>query len=198
VSRARRAAAAVEAADGPWLNPDDEGTRLLVFALPPPELLATGCVAAMVLPAAAIDDDARAVRRTYRLPLLVRGEATVGQGGEVDGVHVSAPEQVTRARQTLGRDALIGVDCGLSRHAAMVAGEAGADYVLFGSLDLAPPGAVTDLVVWWRELFVLPCAAAGRFSPETAVALAAAGADFLATLEADAILAQAICTHGSH
>ena len=56
----------------------------------------------------------------------------------------------------------------------MVAGEAGADYVLFGSLDLVPPGAVTDLVLWWRELFVLPCAAAGRLSPETARALAAA------------------------
>jgi thiamine-phosphate pyrophosphorylase len=85
----------------------------------------------------------------------------------------------------------------MSRHAAMVAGEAGADYVQFGSLDLAPPGAVIDLVAWWHELFVLPCAAAGRFSPATARTLAEAGADFLATPEADALLAEAILAHGS-
>jgi thiamine-phosphate pyrophosphorylase len=197
VSRARRAAAAVEAADGPWLEPgDEEGTRLLLFAVPTPELLASGCLAAMVLPATAIDDEVRALRLQHRLPLLVRGEPSAAV--ELDGAHLAAPELVARTRQTLGRDALIGVDCGLSRHAAMVAGEAGADYVLFGSLDLAPPGAVTDLVVWWRELFVLPCAAAGRFSPETAGALADAGAELLATSEADASLVQAIRIHGSH
>ena len=197
MSRARRAAAAVEAADGPWLDPGDEGTRLLLFAVPTPELLASGCLAAMVLPATAIDDEVRALRLRHRLPLLVRGEPAATRGAELDGAHLAAPELVARTRQTLGRDVLIGVDCGLSRHAAMVAGEAGADYVLFGSLDLAPPGAVTDLVVWWRELFVLPCAAAGRFSPEAAAALADAGADFLATSEADASLVQAIRIHGS-
>ncbi len=74
MSRARRAAAAVEAADGPWLDPGDEGTRLLLFAVPTPELLASGCLAAMVLPAAAIDDEVRALRLRHRLPLLVRGE----------------------------------------------------------------------------------------------------------------------------
>ncbi len=198
MSRARRGAAAAEAADGPWLDPGEAATRLLLFAVPTPELLATGCVAAMVLPQAAIDDVAGEVRRRHRLPLLVRGAPAAASRVEVDGAHLAAAEEVARARQTLGRDALIGVDCGLSRHAAMVAGEAGADYVLFGSLDLAPPGAVTDLVAWWRELFVLPCAAAGRYSPETAAAMADAGADFLATSEADASLAQAVRIHGSH
>ena len=72
-----------------------------------------------------------------------------------------------------------------------------ANDVLFGSLDLAPPGAVTDLVTWWRELFVLPCAAAGRFSPESARRMSAAGAEFIATLEADAALAEALLIDGS-
>jgi thiamine-phosphate pyrophosphorylase len=197
VTRGRRQAAAADAADGPWVEPEEAGTGLLLFGRPSAELLATGVVAAFVLPAAAMDEAALALRRQHRLPLLLRGDALAAREVEADGVHLADAEDVARARQLLGRQALIGVDCGLSRHAAMVAGEAGADYVLFGSLDLAPPGAVMDLVVWWRELFVLPCAAAGSYSPETARAMAEAGADFLATSEADAALATAIRTDGS-
>ena len=197
MTRARARAHAAESADGPWLDPGDERTRLLLFHRPAPDALATGAVAALVLPPAAIDEAALTLRREHRLPLLVRGDPAVAQVHALDGVHLAGPEQVQQARQMLGSQGLIGVDCGLSRHAAMVAGEAGADYVLFGSLDLAPPGALTDLVTWWRELFVLPCAAAGRFTPETARAMAAAGADFIATSEADAALALAVLTHGS-
>ena len=197
MSRSRPKAAAADAADGPWLEPEEARTRLLLFALPSADLLASGAVAALVLGPALLDEAARRLRREHRLPLLLRGEAASAAREELDGVHLADAEEVARARQLLGRQALIGVDCGLSRHAAMVAGEAGADYVTFGSLDLAPPGAVTDLVVWWRELFVLPCAAAGRYSPESARAMAEAGADFLATSEADAALAAAIRTDGS-
>ena len=198
MSRRRTRAAAADAADGPWLEPGDERTRLLLFGVPELAVLASGAVAALVLPPTALTAEVLALRREHRLPLLLRGDPALAREHGLDGVHLADGEAVADARRALGRGALIGVDCALSRHAAMVAGEAGADYVLFGSLDLAPPGAVTDLVVWWRELFVLPCAAAGRFSPETAAALADAGADFLATSEADASLVQAIRIHGSH
>jgi thiamine-phosphate pyrophosphorylase len=197
VSRSRTRAAAADAADGPWLEPGDERARLLLFGVPEPAVLASGAVAALVLPPAALTAEVLALRHQHRLPLLLRGDHALARDRGLDGVHLADGEAVAAARRTLGRDALIGVDCGLSRHSAMVAGEAGADYVLFGSLDLAPPGAVTDLVRWWRELFVLPCAAAGRYSPETACAMATAGADFIATSEADAALAQAILTDGS-
>jgi thiamine-phosphate pyrophosphorylase len=197
VSRERSRAAAAEAADGPWLEPGDERTRLLLFGVPEPMVLASGAVAALVLPPAELSAEVLALRQEHRLPLLLRGDPALARGHGLDGVHLADGESVADARRTLGRTALIGVDCGLSRHAAMVAGEAGADYVLFGSLTLAPPGAVSDLVRWWRELFVLPCAAAGRFSPDTARAMATAGADFIATSEADAALAQAILTDGS-
>jgi thiamine-phosphate pyrophosphorylase len=79
----------------------------------------------------------------------------------------------------------------------MVAGEAGADYVLFGSLATEPAAEIAALVRWWGELFVLPCAAAGRFSPASASAMAAGGADFLATQEANIELARALVTIGS-
>ena len=194
----RKRTRAVDAtAEGPWLDPAEERCRLLLFGLPDETVLASGAVAALVLPAAAIDAAALEVRRRFRLPLLVQGDVAAARAAELDGVHLAGPEEVAAARQQLGRERLIGADCGLSRHAAMVAGEAGADYVQFGSLDLAPPGAVTDLVLWWRELFVLPCAAAGRISMAAALALAAARADFLATRAADVELAQALRNHGS-
>ncbi|MGD9511714.1 MAG: thiamine phosphate synthase [Geminicoccaceae bacterium] len=192
-----RSRAAVDTSDGPWLESGDEGTRLLVFGVPEPAVLASGAVAALVLPPAALTAGFQALRQEHRLPILLRGDAALAAEQGLDGVHLADGEKVADARRTLGRDALIGIDCGLSRHAAMVAGEAGADYVLFGSLDLAPPGAVSDLVRWWRELFVLPCAVAGRYSPDSARAMAAAGSDFIATSEADATLAQAILIDGS-
>ena len=61
----------------------------------------------------------------------------------------------------------------------------------------SPAAEVEDLVAWWGELFVLPCAAAGRYSVETARAMAARGADFLATQDANIELAQALVTIGT-
>ena len=64
----------------------------------------------------------------------------------------------------------------------MVAGEAGADYVMLGTLNGAPEAddELFELVSWWNEMFVIPCAAAGRLTPELAVALVRAGADLVA------------------
>lgn len=197
MSRRRSQTAAADAADGPWLEPGAERTRLLLFGAPQPDILAGGAVAALVLPPSALTPEVLALRRSHRLPLIVRDDPALAKAQGLDGVHLADGAAVAGARRVLGPGALIGVDCGLSRHAAMVAGEAGADYVLFGSLDLAPPGAVADLVTWWRELFVLPCAAAGRFSPESARRMATAGAEFIATLEADAALAEALLIDGS-
>lgn len=197
MSRRRSPTAAADAADGPWLDPGDERTRLLLFVAPSRDILASGALAAVVLPPSALSAEILALRMSHRLPLIVRNDPALARQQGLDGVHLADVAAIATARRLLGPDALIGVDCGLSRHAAMVAGEAGADYVLFGSLDLAPPGAVADLVTWWRELFVLPCAAAGRFSPESARRMAAAGAEFIATLEADAALAEALLIDGS-
>ena len=160
-------------------------------------MLGSGAVAAFVLPTAEVDEVLRSACRRHRLSLLLRGDVAAARDGGADGVHLARPEQVAAARAQLGRDGLIGVSCGLSRHEAMVAGEAGADYVLFGSLAVEPAGEVEDLVAWWGELFVLPCAAAGRYSLETARAMAARGADFLATQDANIELAQALVTIGS-
>jgi thiamine-phosphate pyrophosphorylase len=103
-----------------------------------------------------------------------------------DGVHLGQGDgEVADARQRLGREAQIGVTCHDSRHLAMAAGEAGADYVAFGAFfptetKLVEHRATLDLLSWWQRIFELPCVAIGGITPENCASLIVAGADFLA------------------
>ncbi|MGF1462252.1 MAG: thiamine phosphate synthase [Maricaulaceae bacterium] len=103
-----------------------------------------------------------------------------------DGVHIGQEDvDYAQARTLLGADASIGVTCHDSRHLAMVAGEAGADYVAFGAFfptaTKAPKTAASvDLLEWWSELFEIPCVAIGGITVENGAPLVRAGADFLA------------------
>ena len=103
-----------------------------------------------------------------------------------DGVHLGQEDgTVAEARQALGREAQIGVTCHGSRHLAMEAGDAGADYVAFGAFfptmtkDVSHH-AEADVLAWWQGLFEIPCVAIGGITPENCAPLVAAGADFLA------------------
>ncbi len=107
-----------------------------------------------------------------------------------DGVHLGQGDgEVADARQRLGRDAQIGVTCHNSRHLAMAAGEAGADYVAFGAFyptvtKQTEHVAQPDLLTWWQSIFEIPCVAIGGITPDNAAPLVAAGADFLAVSNA--------------
>ncbi|MDP3299082.1 MAG: thiamine phosphate synthase [Phenylobacterium sp.] len=103
-----------------------------------------------------------------------------------DGVHVGQDDPPCReARQIMGKAAMIGVTCHDSRHLAMEAAEAGADYVAFGAFfptttKEAPTRAEPDLLTIWQESMEIPCVAIGGITVDNAEGLAAAGADFLA------------------
>jgi thiamine-phosphate pyrophosphorylase len=103
-----------------------------------------------------------------------------------DGVHLGQDDGDPReARQVLGPAAQIGVTCHDSRHLAMEAGEAGADYVAFGAFYPTTTKEVhhrpeLSILGWWTTLFELPCVAIGGITPANAAPLVAAGADFLA------------------
>ena len=107
-----------------------------------------------------------------------------------DGVHLGQGDGDPReARALLGPGAQIGVTCHDSRHLAMEAGEAGADYVAFGSFFPTTTKEVThrpdpSILSWWSTLFELPCVAIGGITPENGKALIEAGADFLAVCSA--------------
>jgi thiamine-phosphate pyrophosphorylase len=103
-----------------------------------------------------------------------------------DGVHVGQDDaSYAEARAIMGPDRIIGVTCHDSRHLAMEAGEAGADYVAFGAFfDTATKQAKTkadvELLQWWSEAMVVPVVAIGGITVTNAAPLIAAGADFLA------------------
>ena len=103
-----------------------------------------------------------------------------------DGVHLGQSDgDVREARDRLGRDAQIGVTCHNSRHLAMEAGEAGADYVAFGAFFPTTTKEVEhraepEILTWWQGMFELPCVAIGGITPQNCGPLVQAGADFLA------------------
>ena len=103
-----------------------------------------------------------------------------------DGVHLGQSDgDIREAREQLGSDVQIGVTCHASRHFAMEAGEAGADYVAFGAFypsltKQTEHHAGVELLEWWANLFEIPCVAIGGITPTNCSPLIAAGADFLA------------------
>jgi thiamine-phosphate pyrophosphorylase len=107
-----------------------------------------------------------------------------------DGVHLGQSDGVVReARALLGPEAQIGKTCHDSRHFAMEAGEAGADYVAFGAFyptTTKPSHYRPDpsILAWWSTLFEIPCVAIGGITPGNARPLVDAGADFLAVCQA--------------
>lgn len=107
-----------------------------------------------------------------------------------DGVHLGQDDgSVADARARLGNAAQIGVTCHASRHLAMEAGEAGADYVAFGaffpsSTKETKHVAELDLLSWWSRLFELPCVAIGGITAANCAPLVQAGADFIAVSHA--------------
>jgi thiamine-phosphate pyrophosphorylase len=107
-----------------------------------------------------------------------------------DGVHLGQSDgDVREARALLGPSAQIGKTCHDSRHLAMEAGEAGADYVAFGAFyptttkpsDYRPDPSILS---WWSTLFEVPCVAIGGITPDNARPLVKAGADFIAICQA--------------
>lgn len=162
-------------------------------------VLATGCVTALQIRMKAEDGVAIDTAATKRIANAVMDTAQAA-GTAVfinddpqlavelgaDGVHLGrANMSVKEARALLPDDMIIGATCHDSRHAAMQAGEDGADYVAFGAFyptttKTALTTATPDILEWWQHLMELPCVAIGGITLENAAGLVQAGADFIA------------------
>src|SRR5260370_33949864 len=110
--------------------------------------------------------------------------------GDWDGVHAGQEEaSYAAARQVLGPGRIVGVTCHASRHLAIEAAEAGADYVAFGAFfpsasKAAEHRAEPEIIPWWSELMPGPRVAPGGITPGKCAPLAAAGAHFPACISA--------------
>jgi thiamine-phosphate pyrophosphorylase len=128
--------------------------------------------------------------RARDVAFIVNDSIALAKRIGADGVHLGQQDgSVREARDALGRDAQIGVTCHASRHLAMEAGEAGADYVAFGAFFPSETKASEhrpelELLTWWQNLMEIPCVAIGGITPQNCAPLVAAGADFLAVSRA--------------
>jgi thiamine-phosphate pyrophosphorylase len=124
--------------------------------------------------------------RKHDVAFLINDRPDLAAELGADGVHIGQEDtNCAEARRLVGPDAIVGVTCHDSRHLAMEAAEAGADYVAFGAFfdtgTKAPKTRATpEILTWWSELFEIPCVAIGGITVENCRELIEAGADFLA------------------
>lgn len=128
----------------------------------------------------------QAICAAHDVAFILNDNAELAHKIGADGVHLGQGDgDVRAARALLGPSGQIGVTCHDSRHLAMEAGEAGADYVAFGAFY---PTTTKDtayrpdrsILSWWTTVFGLPCVAIGGITADNAAPLVAAGADFIA------------------
>lgn len=130
----------------------------------------------------------QAICAEHEVAFIVNDSVALARRLKADGVHLGQGDGDPRdAREELGQDAQIGVTCHASKHKAMEAGEAGADYVAFGAFfdsttkdkgDAERP--TLETIEWWAKLFEIPVVVIGGITPENCKPLADAGADFIA------------------
>lgn len=136
--------------------------------------------------AAALATPLQEICAAHDVAFIVNDSIALAKRLGADGVHLGQKDgDVREARDELGKDAQIGVTCHASRHLALEAGEAGADYVAFGAFFPSQTKetehrAETELLEWWHEMVEIPSVAIGGITPENCQALVDAGADFLA------------------
>ncbi|MCP5039339.1 MAG: thiamine phosphate synthase [Rhodobacteraceae bacterium] len=129
-------------------------------------------------------DACREVAHARDIAIVIEDHILLAERLGLDGVHLTDGVRLVRkARETLGKDAIIGAFCGASRHDGLNAGEAGADYVSFGPVGLTALGdgnqAPPDLFAWWSEMIEVPVVAEGALDVDNIKQLAAV-TDFFA------------------
>jgi thiamine-phosphate pyrophosphorylase len=165
----------------------DDPARIMT---PLADALASADVAAVLMRLAPSDPRTMMSRIKVLAPLiqnsgaavLLDGHADLVAGSGADGAHLTGIEALQEAMPPLKPDRIVGVGGLSTRHDAMVAGETGADYVLFGEPDKTgdrpSAEAIADRLAWWAELFEPPCVAHAANLNEAQV-FAASGADFV-------------------
>ena len=169
-------------------TPEVDDPQALIASLP--GLLAQADVAAVLLRLKPTDQRSMISRIKALAPAIQNSGAALLLDGLVemvaragaDGAHLTGLGALQEALPSLKPDRIAGVGGLTTRHDSMAAGEAGADYVLFGEPDKRGPRpsveAIAERLQWWAELFEPPCVGFAA-SREEAYEFAASGADFV-------------------
>lgn len=132
------------------------------------------------------------IAQARNVAFIVNNRVDLAKEMDTDGVHIGIHDmRIKEARSILGPDKIIGASCMDSKHLAMTAAEAGADYVSFGPFfttrspyypkeNYAPKYMVSpNILSWWSAIMEVPCVAAGGIKPSNCRDIVKAGADFI-------------------
>ena len=135
-------------------------------------------------------DALRPVAQGRGVAVILNDRADLAADTGCDGAHLGQEDgDPTAARRLLGPERTLGITCHASRHLAMQAGEAGADYVAFGAFfptatKETQHRPAPEILEWWSSVFELPCVAIGGITAANCAPLVQAGANFLAVVGA--------------
>lgn len=167
------------------------------FAAELDEALAAGDVASLLV-AVETTSEAALQRIAERLvPIaqargvaaMVRGDSRAAARAKADGLHVDTGiADLADAVEKFQPKSFVGAGGIKTRDDAMAAGEAGADYLLFGMIDLPeapePHRKSLDLGHWWASVFEPPCVVLAGADIESVTDAAGTGAEFVAVRDA--------------
>ncbi len=128
----------------------------------------------------------QAICARHDVAFIVNDSIALAKRIKADGVHLGQSDGDAReARAELGPEAQIGITCHNSRHLAMEAAEAGADYVAFGAFFPTTTKQVEyfadlETIELWSQFTEVPCVAIGGITPDNVKMVVDAGADFIA------------------
>ena len=115
--------------------------------------------------------------------LILDGHPDLAVRAGADGAHLTGIDALNEALASLKPARIAGCGGLETRHEAMLAAEAGADYVMFGEPDengnRPSFEAIAERIAWWAEVFEIPCVGFAA-SLDEVEPLAQAGADFIA------------------
>ena len=136
-----------------------------------------GDVASLLIPAS-LAKDVTAAAQELGVAVMVSGEARDAARAGADGIQVDAnTEDVSAARQSMGKDRFVGAYAGASRHFAMEAAEAGADYIAFDQTGASVAGE--PIIRWWADMMEIPCVAFTPVEPGALDILLPQNPDFI-------------------
>lgn len=157
------------------------------------DALRGGDVASVIIPQYALDDRVFQDHAEKLVPIiqsagaaaLVVNNSRVAGRAKADGLHISGSiADLAEAIEKHAPKLIVGGGNAKERHAALEIGELQPDYIFFGKLDgdikPEPHSKNLALAEWWASMVEIPCIVMGGTDPESVVAVAESGAEFVA------------------
>lgn len=152
-----------------------------------------GDVASVILPQYALDDGRFQKHAETLVPIvqkagaaaLVAGDTRVAGRAKADGIHVTGnAAELAETVEKFTPQFIVGGGNATERHKALEIGEIQPDYIFFGKIggDIKPDAHPKNLALaeWWASMIEIPCIVLGGMDPQSALAAAETGAEFVA------------------